>query len=80
MDAHHAYLILNGGTNDFNETMEAIAVAAKALQKQIPQKTVKIVFDPGFPYRKCPQCGMTHRKAEKKSYCSGCGQMLDWED
>lgn len=80
MDAHHAYLILSGGTNDFSETMDAIAVAAKALQKQIPQKTTKIVYDHEFPYKKCTICGNILRKAEKATYCSGCGQMLDWED
>lgn len=77
MDAKQAFEILNGGANNFEQTMDAIAVAAKSLQKQIPQKPIRIVFDPDFPFGKCPRCEKVNCKTE---YCSNCGQKFDWSE
>ena len=75
MDAKQAFEILNGGANNFEQTMDAIAVAAKALQKQIPQNPIRIMHDPEFPFVKCPKCEKT---ISKTKYCPECGQRLDW--
>ena len=51
---------------------EAVNVALKALEKQIPKKP-KSVF--------CPQCGeeFTDDDCWSSDYCRNCGQAIDWE-
>lgn len=52
---------------------EAVNVALKALEKQIPKKP-KSVF--------CPQCGkeFTEDDCWSSDYCRKCGQAIDWEE
>lgn len=51
--------------------MEAIK---DALEKQIPKKSIHV--NTGYVrYYKCPSCG----NVTLMSYCSQCGQKLDWE-
>lgn len=75
MDAKEALEILSGGTNQYNDVLAAIAVSAKALKKQIPQKPIQIIYDHEFPFAKCPKCEKVNSKTK---YCSECGQRLDW--
>ena len=75
MDAKQALEILSGGTNQYNEVLAAIAIAAKALKKQIPQKPYVIEEHQNFKVVKCPQCNY---RVFYTTHCPGCGQMLDW--
>ena len=54
---------------------EAIDMAIKALEKQIPKKIVK--------HDKCPVCNNNQSTTwyyVGASYCEYCGQKLDWSD
>ena len=62
---------------------EGIAIAGEALEKQIPKKPIKI-GEEYFSERgewvadyECPICGNPYID---DSYCSCCGQALDWSD
>ena len=55
---------------------EAINIAIKALEKQIPKKPVqwnRIV-------RTCPICHEPHSSFLGYKYCYNCGQAIDWSD
>ena len=63
--------------------IEALDMAIEDMQKQIPKKPVKI-GEEYFPERQewvvdyeCPSCGNPYAD---DSYCSCCGQALDWGD
>ena len=70
------------------DSIEAIDMAIKALEKQIPKKPEyegdgyadgKLVYD----YAKCPICGHDFEYGINDwgcEYCSDCGQKLDWSD
>lgn len=75
MDAKEALEILSGGTNQYNDVLAAIAVSAKALKKQIPQKPYAIEPHQNFKAGKCPQCGY---RVVYTTHCPDCGQKLDW--
>ena len=53
---------------------EAFDMAIKALEKQMPTKTIK----PESPYFRyaCPSCGNYPLSGH---YCGECGQAIDWE-
>ena len=76
MNAKQAYEILSGGTNDFKQTMDAIAVAAHALQKRIPKEMEKI--DDYDQVRICPSCGNVTSFYGKEFFCHECGQKIKW--
>ena len=56
---------------------EALEVAVKALEKQIPKK-VSVLEMPYIVIYSCPNCYNQHIGME--NYCSYCGQALDWSD
>lgn len=62
---------------------EGIAIATEALEKQIPKKPIKIGEEYSEITRKweadyeCASCGNPYID---DSYCSCCGQALDWSD
>ena len=63
---------------------EAIDVAIKALEKQIPKKP-PVVNRPSIFIKVpvCPNCSTSKRYQPlyvKTKYCSNCGQKLDWSD
>lgn len=59
-----------------SDDIEWLEKSKKALEKQIPKKPVLIVGDYDLPV--CPECKQMIDDTE--SYCSTCGQALDWSD
>lgn len=57
------------------EQIYALAMAAKALEKQIPKKLP--VIDELYH---CPSCGEMAAIMQDFNYCFNCGQALDWGD
>lgn len=53
------------------EEWEALDMAIKALEKQIPKKPIDLA---NSTYSKCPTCGNFHFD----NYCANCGQKIDW--
>lgn len=76
---------------DRDEDFDAMDILHEALEKQIPKKIVKIKLRPtewGSPYR-CPECEAEQNpveffcateEQECVSWCSDCGQKLDWSE
>lgn len=66
-----------------NEEKEALTTAISALEKQIPKKPIKISEDYNVESGEwvadyeCPSCGNPYAD---DSFCSCCGQALDWGD
>ena len=61
---------------------KVIALACKALEKQIPQKPIK-TKEQHIRYSMCyicPNCQRTFSGTGIASYCYHCGQALDWSD
>lgn len=54
------------------EMLDALCLAAMALEKQIPKKAIPCSFN--STWSKCPVCGDTYID----EYCGKCGQRLDW--
>lgn len=54
---------------------KVVALACKALEKQIPKK---VKTENG--YFECPYCQTDIEIDKGKSYCVVCGQTLDWSD
>lgn len=77
----------------FTKYVKALNIAIEALEKQIPKKVVRVKLRPseyGSEYR-CPVCESDlipiiffnddgTEPDEKISWCSGCGQKLDWSE
>lgn len=61
---------------DFDRRGRAIETAKAAIEKQIAQKPVEAMHDINDIKIWCPKCNATVVKGE--SYCSQCGQALDW--
>lgn len=53
------------------ELAEALDLAIKALEKQIPKKQT--------PDMRCPNCGHSVYNDSYK-FCMKCGQVIDWSD
>ena len=75
---------LNYEQGTVGEHNEAVTMAIKALEKQIPKKTQnkKYSFYPystllKSKYGECPACKSMQADDE---YCANCGQKLDWSD
>ena len=64
---------------------EALLLAKKALEKQLPIKTLIDTVDP-FDWAICKSCGGSismrnireHIYIEEVTYCEHCGQAIDW--
>ena len=63
---------------------KVIALACKALEKQMPKKVIPYCGSPvGMA---CPECGTFQDFTDKETlnnrseYCYKCGQALDWSD
>lgn len=64
---------------------EALNMAINALEKQIPKKPLNIEETKYKVSYKCPMCGTVHVNEWcgtnwKLSFCSICGQALDWSE
>ena len=57
------------------ETYEAVDIAIKALEKQIPKKPIT---DDRYIMYICPRCNDFIKVSH--NYCPNCGQELDWSD
>lgn len=61
---------------------EVLNLVLKALDKQIPQKPLEVVY----PWAICPSCSgsvslenvQEYLYNQETSYCEHCGQALDW--
>ena len=58
------------------DNYEAITLAIKALEKQIPKKPD---FTEDKEFALCPCCN-GNGLADKQKYCDNCGQRLDWSE
>lgn len=72
----------HGGNCEGEEkVVEAINLAIKALEKQIPKKPYDI--DTDYMTCECPECLSTLRSQDdirNSDYCCVCGQAIDWSD
>lgn len=59
-----------------------IKLAIKAIEKQIPQKMIKLDFKHDWDFAfECPNCSTQYSRHYKdKKYCLECGQSLDWSE
>lgn len=59
-------------------TVDDLAEAVKALEKQIPRKPI----EDGYFDRPCvcPECGQEFGFNSGFKYCENCGQAIDWSD
>ena len=77
----------------FTKYVKALNIAIEALEKQIPKKVVRVKLRPtewgSGVY--CPVCESEQTQTvfftddgtepdEKTTWCSGCGQKLDWSE
>ena len=62
------------------EQIYALTMAANALEKQIPKKTIHRRTDEGIVLHKCPSCSDEQLIMQGDNYCFNCGQALDWGD
>lgn len=58
---------------------EALGLAVKALEKQVPFKPTRIDERKKYNY-KFGDCKCGARVIDAYGYCSECGQALDWSD
>lgn len=59
---------------------EAVEVAKKALEKQIPKKPLDKTLEYDGYYGLCPCCNKVVGESKDFSRCWYCGQALDWSD
>lgn len=83
MNAQEALEIITNAIQSDNMTAEqdkALAIAQKALEKQIPKKALyENKYDDCVVYS-CPACKDEKLILNGDNYCATCGQKLDWED
>ncbi len=84
MTAEQAIEILTNAIQTEHMTVEqdrALAIAQKALEKQMPKKP--ILSDSQIRYiccYDCPNCGRSFSGTGIANYCYHCGQALNWSD
>ena len=86
MNAQEALEIITNAIQTDSMTAEqdkALAIAQKALEKQIPKKV--IFGHDEQDYVCCPNCKLGLMSMDwydhfKCNYCEDCGQALDWSD
>lgn len=74
-------IITNAIQSNENMTAEqdvALAIAQKALEKQVPKKPLNITAEHDGDYGECPCCGMPVNDFSEMKRCGSCGQALDW--
>lgn len=80
---HHNQRIIMWLEQTYGEGNENVKIVIEALEKQIPKKPVVVgeeyIFekDEWEKDYECPTCGNPYAD---DSYCSCCGQKLDWSD
>ena len=85
MDAQKAFEIIGELSFDHAESgdieiVEALDIAGKALEKQIAKKPLfQFKHKDGTRFYDCPVC-TTFITRSAETYCSVCGQRLDWSE
>ncbi len=85
MNAEEAIEIITNAIQTEHETVEqdmALAIAQKALEKQMPKKPI-LSNDQSIRYVMrfaCPSCGKCFTEVGIADYCYHCGQALDWNN
>lgn len=81
------YLVSDSCTDTQFDYLEEIEIATKSLEKQIPKKPTPIdykkymdVIDNARFLRGAYWCPNCKHVVKSGSYCSDCGQALDWSD
>lgn len=80
---HHNQRIIMWLEQTYKEGNENVKIVIEALEKQIPKKPVVVgeeyIFerDEWEKDYECPTCGNPYAN---DSFCSCCGQALDWSD
>lgn len=85
MNAQEALEIITNAIQTYGMTAEqdeALAIAQKALEKQMPKKGF-MIGDDYSSVLSCPNCrkpivNVWNRSEYKPNYCHYCGQALDW--
>lgn len=65
---------------DKHEQYEALAMAIKVLEKQIPKKSAIQKDDLNCIHYICPQCKNEHNELFSFKHCPNCGQALKRDD
>lgn len=83
MNIEDAIRIIEGlDTSNGEENIEAKRMAIDSMRKGIPIKVRKttIYYTGEVPY--CPRCRRIQERIQTdlKTYCCGCGQLLDWRE
>lgn len=83
MNIEDAIRIIKGlDTSNSEENIEAKKMAIDSMRKGIPIKVRKatIYYTGEVPY--CPRCRRIQERIQTdlKTYCCGCGQLLDWRE
>ena len=62
------------------EQREALGMAIKAIEKQIPKRPNNCIwYGDGSAMGHCPMCD-TFLDSDSDAYCGGCGQAIDWTE
>lgn len=69
----------NNSTLIYSGSTEA-RIILDALEKQIPQKPIKIGKSISVMYGDCPVCGHRINNYDDRNGCSECLQAIDWSD
>lgn len=67
------------GEISHSQNIEALEMAKKAVEKQIPKKAKNISTTVYYKQGRCPNCNAL-LKNTINIFCSDCGQALDWSD
>ena len=67
------------GEISHSQNIEALEMAKKAVEKQIPKKAKNITTTVYYKQGRCPNCNAL-LKNTINIFCSDCGQALDWSD
>lgn len=87
-DPNRHYKAKADGAYEYKEFVEALELAAKALEKQIQKKPLGIydeneqiikdnLYEPAL-FGVCPDPDCTQEVQDGEIHCSFCGQALDW--
>ena len=65
---------------EFQEVKQGIDELERLQQKETPMKVIHLLPHQCQVVVKCPKCKCMMGVDDRSSYCSSCGQHLDWSD